>query len=170
MNLLVFVGHYNIIIELIILLSSAMKRSDAPGERIGVGAKFGCANQFPCYLDLIPLLFGCYSAVNSAVNSAVIPSSIPLNLIVNASKYLNQRTFSRRFSQETAASDFFSPITGESGFPAAPESVHGEPPRASCRERSMLEKYATPAADMRRAWAAADLIQLFSGPALANVL
>ena len=58
--------------ELIILLSSAMKPSDASGRADRISREIPSANQFPCYLDLIPLLFRCYSAVNSAVNSAVI--------------------------------------------------------------------------------------------------
>ena len=75
MNLLVFVGRYNIITQLMILLSSTMKRSDRRAERIGVGAKFGCANQFPCYLDLISLLF--------AVIPLLIPLLIPLYSVVD---------------------------------------------------------------------------------------
>ena len=135
-------GCDNIALALIILLSSAMKSSVASGRLIGFRAKFGCANQFLCYRDLIPLLFRCYSAVNSAVNSAVIPPVNSTKPRGNTWKSLNQRMFPKRFSQETAASDFFSPITEEFGFPADPKSVHGEPPRPGCRKRVMLEKYA----------------------------
>src|SRR5271170_928312 len=100
----VFVGCRNITLELIILLSSVVGPSDASGRADRISREIPSANQFPCYLDLIPLLFGCYSAVGSAV----IPLSIPRSRVGNSSKYLNQRTFSRRFSQETAASAFFS--------------------------------------------------------------
>ncbi len=64
--------------ELIILLSSAMKRSDASGRADRISREIPSANQFPCYLDLIPLLFGCYSAVNSPVIPLLIPLLIPL--------------------------------------------------------------------------------------------
>jgi hypothetical protein len=99
---------------------------------------------------VIRLLFGCYSAV--------IPLLIPLLFrcysavgVDNSSrKSLKQRTFSRRFSQKTAASDFFSPLTVEFGFPADPESVRGEPPRAGCREACSKNTHRLAAA-MRRA-------------------
>ena len=45
--------------ELIILLSSAMKPSDAAGRADRISREIPSANQFPCYLDLIPLLFRC---------------------------------------------------------------------------------------------------------------
>jgi hypothetical protein len=73
--------------------------------------------------------------------------------------------FSRRFSQKTAASDFFLAVTGESGFPADPESVRGEPARAGCRERGMLEKHAYARGRHAPGMSGGGLIQLFSGVA-----
>jgi hypothetical protein len=54
----VFVGCRNITPELIILLSSALNPSDASGRADRISREIPSANQFPCYLDLIPLLFG----------------------------------------------------------------------------------------------------------------
>jgi hypothetical protein len=44
---------------LIILLSSALNPSDASGRADRISREIPSANQFPCYLDLIPLLFRC---------------------------------------------------------------------------------------------------------------
>ena len=61
-------------LALIILLSSAINPSDASGRTDRISREIPSVNQFPCYLDLIPLLFRCYSAVvfrcYSAANSA----------------------------------------------------------------------------------------------------
>jgi hypothetical protein len=57
------VGRHNATLSLIILLSSAIKRSEASGRTDRISREIPSANQFRCYLDLIPLLFPCYSAV-----------------------------------------------------------------------------------------------------------
>jgi hypothetical protein len=68
----VFVGCRNITPELIILLSSAL---NASGRADRISREIPSANQFPCYLDLIPLLFGCYSAVIPLSASAIDPAN-----------------------------------------------------------------------------------------------
>ena len=127
----VFVGCFNMTLELIILLSSAMNRSDASGRADRIFARNSLRESIPLLSrfnsPVIRLLFRCYSAVGVGNSSR---------------KSMKQRMFSRRFSQKTARSNFFSLSTGESGSPADPESVRGEPPRAGCRERGMLEKHA----------------------------
>src|SRR6202034_1188029 len=72
---------------------------------------------------IIPLLFGCYSAVNSAVIPLLGPLLIVRSRVRNSSKCLNQRTFSRRFFVRDGRIGFFSPITEEFRLPADPESV-----------------------------------------------
>src|SRR5271168_3049890 len=87
------------------------------GERIGFRAKFAARINSPVIRLLFRRKFRCYSAAIPLL----IPLLIPRSRVGNSPKYLNQRTFSRRFWQETAAWHFFSPITGESGFPADPD-------------------------------------------------
>jgi hypothetical protein len=123
---------------LIILLSSALNPSDASGRADRISREIPSANQFPCYLDLIPLLFGCYSAVNSAV--------IPLLFRCRRRQFILQIPETANVFETIFAKDgcigFFLPSTVKFGFPADPESVRGEPPRAGGRERGMLEKHA----------------------------
>ena len=75
----------------------------------------------PLLRDLIPLLFRCYSAVNSAVIPLLIPLLFPLHSAVSVAnstrKYLNQCMFSRRDSRKrTAESDFFPRQQGNLDF------------------------------------------------------
>jgi hypothetical protein len=132
----VFVGKYNITLSLENFLSSTRAHISRVGVSGSDFARKSSANQFPCYRDLIPLLFRCYSAVNSAVNSALFPHSRD----VSHRKYLNRRIFSTQIFAKTAASNIFSLLTAEFGFPTDPESIHGEPPRRRGRDRSMLKK------------------------------
>ena len=88
---------------------------------------------------LIRLLFRCSFRCCSAAS------------VGNSScKSMKQRRFSRRFSQKTAASDFFLPLKAEFGFPADPESVHGVPPRAGVRERACSKNTHMPSAARAR--------------------
>ena|SRR5271168_2016239 len=123
-----------IIMLLIILLSSALPPSDAPGRAGRIFARNSPVPGIPPLCDLIPLLFPCYSAVNSAVNSAVIPLLIPLLLRCQRIEFIRQipesaHVLETKFPRKTVESDFF-PLTGESGLSSRPESIHGEPPRS----------------------------------------
>jgi hypothetical protein len=82
----------------------------------------------PLLCDLIPLLFRCYSPVNSAV----IPLLIPLLLCCQRSGFIPQipesaHVFETGFSQETAESDFF-PVNRGFQISSRPRIVHGKPP------------------------------------------
>ena len=126
------------------------------GERIGLHAKFPPRINsaviwllFPCYSADIPLFVPLFNSAKPRGQFVEIPESA--------------NVFETILARDGRISPF-SPITGESGFPTDPESVHG-PPRAGCRERGMLEKHAYTRGRMRRASGAVDLIQLYSGVA-----
>src|SRR5277367_4975242 len=96
-----------IIMLLIILLSSALPPSDAPGRAGRIFARNSPVPGIPPLCDLIPLLFPCYSAVNSAV----IPLLIPLLLRCQRIEFIRQipesaHVLETKFPRKTAESDF----------------------------------------------------------------
>src|SRR5271163_3164868 len=96
-------------------------------RRVGFRAKFPVPG-IPLLCDLIPLLFRCYSPVNSAV----IPLLIPLLLRCQRGEFIPQMpestyVFETGFSQETAES-VFSPVNRGFWISSRPGIIHGESP------------------------------------------
>ena len=80
-----------------------------PSDAVGASGSDFARNSLR---ELIPLLFGCYSAVSSAV----IPLLIPRNRKVTHRKYLNQPMFSRRIFAKTGCVEFFPLLQGNFVF------------------------------------------------------
>src|SRR5580658_6717395 len=93
-----------------------------PSDAVGASGSDFARNSLR---ELIPLLFGCYSAVSSAV----IPLLIPRNRKVTHRKYLNQPMFSRRIFAKTGCVEFFSSVAGNLVFQQA-----GIYPRRAAKE------------------------------------